>query len=446
MNIKRTAAYAARSAIGTNPWTRGRIRRLHQNERLSASDLEQLQTRYLYETLQVALRRFPFYEGVSTNFTSEDARRVLRELPVIDKTTLLDNPTKLYPHGGKPRPWELSGKTSGTTGTPLVVYRSVESAAMEQVFIRRHWEWAGYSRGSTRVTLRGDMVVPLEQQKPPFWYWNKAERQLVVSSRHLQEPFIASIIEAIRETAPDALQAYPSTAYTLARLLRDRDETLRIPYVFSASEPLYGHQRELIGERMGSTIMDMYGMAERVAFATGCEHGSMHLNSDYSFLEVLDEDGEPTSGEGFVVGTTFHNRLMPLVRYRLSDRTRLRDDNCPCGRTFPVIEPVTGKYEDTIFGAAGNPISPSVLTFAFKGVHNIAKSQVAQVARGRWELRLVPLPEFSEADGAKLLSNIHHLVDSRVTVDLVMKQDLPNTKAGKFRWVVNETSEASQPS
>jgi phenylacetate-CoA ligase len=184
--------------------------------------------------------------------------------------------------------------------------------------------------------------------------------------------------------------------------------------------------------------MDMYGMAERVAFATQCEYGSMHLNTDYSHVEILDEHGEPTDGYGYVVGTTLHNLAMPLVRYRLSDRTRWKRGHCLCGRPFPVIEPVTGKLEDRITGGDGSEVSPSVLTFAFKGVENVRKSQVAQVGPGLWELRLVPDAHFSQADRDKLLYNIHHLVDATVQVNVVLRDELPNTAAGKFRWVVNE--------
>lgn len=438
--FKPSAIYAARAILSNNRWTRGKIGELRRNEQLSPSEYDELQKRYLYRTLQSALRKYPFYEGISSQFAPRDAKVFLREnFPVIDKATLLNNKEQLYPHTGKPRIWELAGKTSGTTGTPLTVYRSFESAAMEQAFIRRHWAWAGFGPGSTRVTLRGDMVVPLTQDTPPFWRWNRFERQLLVSSRHLREPFVGHIIDEIRKIRPLALQAYPSTAYSLAQFLQQRGEVLRIPFLFSASEPLYDHQRELIAESMGCTIMDMYGMAERVAFATGCEFGRMHLNPDYSFVEIVDESGQPTEGEGFIVGTTFHNSAMPLVRYRLTDRTRIRPESCDCGRAFTVIDPVTGKYEDVVTGISGNPISPSVLTFAFKGVDNIAKSQVAQVGIGEWQIRIVPMPGFSMVDEAKLVDNIRRSVDAEVKVDIVLKDELLNTEVGKFRWIVNET-------
>jgi phenylacetate-CoA ligase len=283
------------------------------------------------------------------------------------------------------------------------------------------------------------MVVGLEQSAPPFWFWNRSASQLLVSSRHLTERHADAIIDRLAELAPAMLQAYPSTAYTLACLLERRGRRLSIPHVFTASEPLYAHQRELIAERFGATVMDMYGMAERVAFATECEHGEMHINPDYSYVEIVDQQGRPTDGWGSVVGTTFHNAAMPLVRYKLSDQTRWKPGRCACGRAFPMIERVTGKYEDSISGGDGAVVSPSVLTFAFKGVHNVLKSQVAQVAAGRWEIRVVPAPQFGEPDRQQLIHNVRALVDATVQVEVVLREELPNTAAGKFRWVVNET-------
>lgn len=103
-----------------------------------------------------------------------------------------------------------------------------------------------------------------------------------------------------------------------------------------------------------------------------------------------------------------------------------------------MIEKVTGKYEDSISGSGGAEISPSVITFAFKGLRNIRKSQVAQIGAGHWEVRVVPCEGFSDQDASRLVANIHQLVDSGVKVDVVRKDDLACTAAGKFRWVVNE--------
>jgi phenylacetate-CoA ligase len=439
--LKNELRFGTRALLRDNWITQSMLRGLRRHEAMDRDQLASLQSTLLHQTLQRAIACLPYYARIARDFSVAESAEVLRSaFPIISKDDLLANRQSLYPNGGARLPWQALGKTSGTTGAPLTIFRSIRSLLMEHAFVKRHWGWGGYTDGMTRATLRGDMVVEIERAAPPFWFWNRYNQQLLLSSRHLTDAHADAIIERLAELAPAMIQAYPSTAFTLAGYLERRGRRLAIPFIFTASEPLYPHQRELVAERLGGKIMDMYGMAERVAFATQCEHGQMHLNPDYSYVEIVDDDGRPTDDYGHLVGTTFHNAAMPLVRYRLSDRTRWKPGQCACGRAFPMIEAVTGKFEDSITGSNGAAVSASVLTFAFKGLENIRKSQVAQVGPASWEVRIVPLPGFGAADQEQLIANIHQLVDPHVAVRVILRDDLPNTAAGKFRWVVNESA------
>jgi phenylacetate-CoA ligase len=441
VTLKQELHFGARALLRDNALGNYLLRSIRRHETLTAAELSTRQAQWLHQSLQWAIAKLPYYAHIDPRFTPAEAADVLRtHFPIIDKHTLLAEPSRLYPHGGRPRPWESVGKSSGTTGTPIAMFRSPRSVLLEMAFVKRQWEWSGFHDGMRRASLRGDHVTDLARTTPPFWFHNRYNQQLLISSRHLKAPFLPAITDELARFAPAMLQAYPSTAYMLAQYLERADRTLAIPRIFTSSEPLYDHQRELIERRLGGKVRDMYGMAERVAMATACEHGEMHINSDYSYVEIVDEQGRPTDGEGYVVGTTLFNAAMPLVRYRLSDRTRWKPGVCRCGRPFPMIEPVTGKYEDAIYGSDGAPVSPSVLTFAFKGVGRILKSQVAQVAPGRWEIRLVPDHGFDASDQQRLIDNIHQLVDAGIQINIRLMSDIAHTKAGKFRWVVNEGS------
>ncbi|WP_143752679.1 phenylacetate--CoA ligase family protein [Massilia psychrophila] len=437
--LRNELLFGTRALLRDTPWSQWRLRALQRNEAMSHAEFAAVQASLLHKTLRTAIARLPFYAHIRRDFPVAASVDVLRaEFPIIDKATLLANRRSLYPNGGVKQPWQALGATSGTTGAPLEVFRSVQSVLMEQAFVKRHWAWGGYHDGMVRASLRGDLVADTAVTKPPFWFWNRYNRQLLVSSRHLTEANADAIIDRLEALAPAMLQAYPSTAFTLAGLLQRRGRRLHIARVFTSSEPSYAHQRELIRDRLGATIMDLYGMAERVAFASACEHGQLHVNADYAYVEIVDGDGRPTDGEGDVVGTTFHNHAMPLVRYRMGDRSRWKPGPCPCGRVFPIIEGVSGKYLDAITGSDGAPVSPSVLTFAFKRMDQIRKSQVAQVGPASWEVRVVPLPGFTAFHQQYLIDIIHRMVDPHVLVKVVLRDDLPNTAAGKFRWVVNE--------
>ena len=418
-----------------------RVQTLLSHERLSRERLDAITDRLLTETLQAAVRRVPRYRDLGEKLRTGRVRDVLtKHFPIVEKNDLTERPADFYPHGTA-RPWTIVGRTSGTSGTPLQVFRSLPSVLWENAIVERHFRWSGYRPGMRRAYHRGDLVVPLDRGEPPYWFLNRYNNQLIVSARHLREDCIDAIIDELARFAPYLMEAYPSTAYELARLLELHNRTLRIPYVYTGSEPLYPHQRELILARLAKCVMDHYGMAERIAYATECEYGALHVNTDYSHVEIVDEQGRPTDGEGYIVGTTFNNALMPLVRYRMSDRTRWRREACQCGRTYPLIEPVTGKYEDTLFGSQGQRISPSVVTFAFKSLRGIKYSQVAQTGQGTWEIRVVPESSFNDAERNRLIENVRHLVDPGIHVVVREVKEIARTSAHKYRWIVNESKQ-----
>ena len=440
MTVLKHAYHGLRYALRDNAWSRQRTRALLEHDRWTNSRLQALRDILLYRTLHTAQRTIARYQHIASPPSPAEALACLREnYPIVSKIDLLGQRAVYYPRRGRSLPWTITGKTSGTTGTPLEMFRSMESVRWEQAFKKRHWAWSGFEDGMRRASLRGDAIVPADRTDPPFWLFNRFNNQLLLSSRHLKKPFFGQIAQALQKFQPQLLEAYPSTAFALASYLERENTELKIPFVYTGSEILHRYQRELIEARIGK-VMDFYGMAERVAFASECEVGNLHVNTDYSFVEIVDDCGQETAGPGYVVGTTFHNLEMPLIRYRLSDRTAWKPGSCSCGRPYPMIEAVAGKFEDVIFGAEGEPISPSLVTFAFKGVRNIESSQVAQVSQSIWEVRIVPATGYSDSDGRQVIDNIHAMVDAKITVRTRLLPEIPRTAAGKYRWVVNETA------
>ena len=439
MTILKHVSYGLRHVLRDKVWSGHRTRALLEHDRWTAARLQALRDALLYRTLHAAQRNIARYRNIIPPASLAEAVACLRSsYPIVSKTDLLRDRALYYPRGGRALPWTIKGKTSGTTGTPLEVFRSLDSVRWEHAFKKRHWAWSGFKDGMRRASLRGDAIVPLNRTEPPFWLFNRFDNQLLLSSRHLKSPFMGQIAETLQSFRPQLLEAYPSTAFVLASYLERKNAYLRVPFVYTGSEILHAYQRELIESRIGK-VMDFYGMAERVAFASECEVGNLHVNSDYSLVEIIDDSCQETAGPGYVVGTTFHNLEMPLIRYRLSDRAAWKFGSCSCGRPYPTMEAVTGKFEDLIFGAEGEPVSPSLVTFAFKGVSNIESSQVAQLSQGVWEVRIVPAADYSDTDGKQIVQNIHAMVDANITVRTKLVGEIPRTAAGKYRWVVNES-------
>lgn len=79
----------------------------------------------------------PAYARLKGRVPAREIADCLRDtVPVRGKDALRARRAELYPRAGRPRWWWLVGKTSGSTPTPLDLFRSLDSALWEQAFHR----------------------------------------------------------------------------------------------------------------------------------------------------------------------------------------------------------------------------------------------------------------------------------------------------------------------
>jgi phenylacetate-CoA ligase len=436
LSVALTLKYSARHAIRRNPWVHHWCSELLRRERDDPASHRARQERRLARLLEAA-RRVPAYARDAARAPARGALEFLRDdFPILDKSTLLARRDEFFAGGRRPAYPAVVAATSGTTGTPLDVWRNLGSILREEAFHLQHWHWTGWRRGDRQAVLRGDLVTPLDREHPPWWFEDRAGRQLFLSTRHLDRATAGDFAEALDRFRPVQLRAYPSAAYDLATFVAEQKLPVRFRSVITGSEMLYDFQRERIAAVFGAKVFDFYGMAERVAFAASCEHGRLHVNPEYGILEIVDEQGRPTEGEGTIVGTSLHNAVMPLIRYRMNDTARWSREPCPCGRTYPVIEALGGRLADQLYDLDGRAVNCTVVGFAFDGMTHIRKAQVAQDAPDRWTIRIVPGPNYSAADGQRVLEKLAREVSARVAAAIEVVDDIPALPSGKYKWVV----------
>ncbi len=439
VNAAKNLSFLTRQLVRRNPFALARTRALIAREKLPWVELQQRQASLLRATLDAARTRIPAYAGIPPVPADADLIAWLRQhYPVVSKPDLVAGRSSYYPNDGKRRWFWPLGKTSGSSGAPLEIFRSVQSVIWEEAFQLQFWHWAGHRNSLPQAILRGDQVMDIRDQQPPYWIWDRYGRQLFVSTRHLSTETAPGMLDAILASCAAQLRAYPSSAYELARAAERHRHPLRLKSVVTGSEPLYAAQREQIERSLGCKVFDFYGMAERIAFAGQCEHGYYHINPEYSFIEILDEQDRSTDEFGYVVGTTLHNHVMPLIRYRIADRARWIAGDCPCGRHYPRVELSSGKAEDQLYDRENTPISAGIITFAVKYLANIKKTQVAQVGPGQWELRVVPDVGYTEADERALRESFDQYVSLKVQATIRLMDEIPLQPSGKFKWISQE--------
>ncbi|NFU41418.1 phenylacetate--CoA ligase family protein, partial [Clostridium sporogenes] len=290
---------------------------LEESQHYSKQELKNYQDEHLKKIVKHSYENVPYYKEIfnKNKLMPSDirAQKDLWKLPLLTKNDIKENFNKLKATN-MPK-WLLNeGHTSGTTGTPAHFYRDLNSINFENATVWRQWRWAGIDIGDRIVVCRGS-EIKVSEKDHIFWQKNNIQKQLFLSSFYLSDENMKYYIDEFKRYNGKALQAYPSTAYVIAKYLEKTNDKIKLKAVFTSSEPIYDFQRKLIEDRFECKIWDFYGLAERVVSASECKnHEGLHINEEYGITEILDEE-ENESKEGFLVGSTIHNYAMPLIRY-----------------------------------------------------------------------------------------------------------------------------------
>jgi len=417
---------------------------LTKTQHYSQSQIDEYQNVRLVRLIRYAYQEVPYYrelfDRVGLKPSDIKSKEDLHKIPVLTRKDVHENSQKLIA-ANYPLNKLIHGHTSGTTGTPLSFYWDKNTCVYTNAVDWRQKNWAGIEYGDPISLFLGRTIVPPDRERPPFWQKDHIHNQLWMSSFHMNEKNLPYYFDKLSSFKPLAVEGYPSTLYILARYLLKNNTTFPVKAAFTSSETLLPIQREVIEKSFKCKIYDFLGMAERVIFATECEHHSgHHLNFEYALNEVVDGDNNPVEQgqQGYLVGTSLQNFAMPFIRYKTSDVSRIRTIGCPCGRAMQLIDEVTTKAEDIVITPEGKMISSSVLTHPFKPLENIRESQIIQEDVHNLLIRIVREHGFDESSTQKLISSIKERVGESMNIHIEYVEHIPRTSSGKFRWVISK--------
>ncbi|MBW1672736.1 MAG: hypothetical protein JRJ45_03660 [Deltaproteobacteria bacterium] len=329
--------------------------------------------------------------------------------------------------------------TSGTTGTPFTTGISKSALTVSDAFSWRRTRWAGYRDGQWIARLVGDPVIPLRLSNPEKpWRISWTDKRIYLSTFHLNIDMASCYLDVLERMQPDYLMGYPSSLEILAAFLMElgREITWSPKEIFFSSETLYSHQEELIKKAFGAPLRGFYGSAERIISASQCDKRNYHLG-------LLDGYAEGQFGiitaHNPALSTTLVNKVMPLIRFPIGDWIKFRPDiECPCGRTLPLIDPVVTKHEDWVVTPSGRRISSSIITFAFKDLAGVRRSQVVQVSK-YCVVVFLDATELHYDKAAKIVSRrLYDMFFGELSIRCVRNNNIKISMAGKTQFVVRQ--------
>jgi phenylacetate-CoA ligase len=411
------------------------INELHYNSE-SRRDLVEARLRRI---LRLA-RKLPGYEDVPLEHEGS-ALEQLSQWPVVTKGQVRSNPEAFLTR--HPSSTDIFSLTSGTTGTPLKVWRTRD--AFRELFrsSAASRSWFGVELRFRRASFTGKVVVPTHSDR--VWRVNLPGRQLVLSQYHLRPRTLERYVRALRWWKPQVLDGYTSNLVELARLMKQQGLQLRIPLIVTTCEMLTESARALLEEVFQGRVSDKYGSSENLALAIECEEGSRHIFENVGVIEIVDDSGlrVPDGERGRIVLTTLVNELMPLVRYQIGDLGTLDGGGtCACGRTSPVLRWIEGREDDVVVGPDGRRIA----IFAFnllRGLDDVLAMQVVQHSLQDFLVRVV-LVQTSVEDRARFETAIRDAFSRLIgpteslTIEFRYEGSIERAPGGKIRNVVRD--------
>lgn len=328
--------------------------------------------------------------------------------------------------------------SSGSTGTPTKIYFSKTThQRWSAAFEARIRHWAGVDYHTPRGMIGGRRVLPNANDGPPYYRYNRVEKQVYYSAYHIAPTTVYDYVDGMKKYGVQYMNGYAVSNYLLALFIKKAGlQAPKLKAVITSSEKLTSEMRSVMEEVYQCKTYDSWSGVEACALVSECEYGHLHSSNDTGLLEIIDADGnEVAEGEmGEVVCTGFLNYDQPLIRYRIGDRMTKGKGTCACGRQMPLIQDIEGRTEDVVTGPDGR----QMVRFhgIFIGIPAIERAQVIQHALNHLELRIQNQEDISAAELQLMVTRIESQL-GKVRVDIQQHQHIEQTANGKYKAVIS---------
>ena len=395
------------------------LRRIIELSQKSKSEILEFKSEAFVNQYRNAFKNTVFYKNLyrSKGLTIHSIKDLsdISKVPIIEKKEIREYAKAML---AKSRLCVFKAYSSGTTGTPLQVYRDFSSTIKEYAYGHYFQQMHGYQLGDPVVSLRGTL------DRNTFSYYDKTNNVLYLSSFHLNGNRIEEYYKLISDFKPKVIKAYPSSMHILATELYKKDLKLDIPIAFTSSEVLHDFQKEIVERVLNTKIFDWYGNAEQTVAFGQFEDNLYREFPMYSHTEVKDNH---------LITTGFINSAFPLIRYKVDDVIQLS----PTSNGTCVVQKIEGRDDDYILLKNGQRIGR--LDLAFKKAKQLLAAQIIQDSVGEIKVNLIPDKKFGRSELSGIKANLRDLLgdECEILFNEIETEQLIRTEKGKFNLVVS---------
>jgi len=400
----------------------------------SESEMKNYVDANLRNIIQYSQNNVPYYkEIINGNIDLQNISSIneLNQLPILRKEDVRKYFKKLASQEMDKKKYSVDF-TSGSTGTSINIAKFQDSTDKALAFHWRYNKWAGVGFSDRVVFLTGSTFT--ESKKIYKFDKNK----LFLSAFHITKDNLQLYSSLIKEFKPVALRGYPSATMLLTRYMKKHGIVPpKVKVIILTAECLLDEYRKEIAGYWNCRTQNIYGQAENVVSIGECEKGSLHLSSEFGWMELVDNEGNPVPAgkPGKIIGTGFTNFAMPFIRYDTRDVAVMSDKKCSCGRSLPVVSSIEGRSEDIVVTPDGRMVGR--LDAAFKYSNGIELSQILQEDTQSMTVRIVRGENYSSRDIDRLEIELRKRLGHKIKINYCFVDTIERTSLGKLRFVIS---------
>jgi len=403
-------------------------------------NIEEYQLLKIKETLLYAYEHTDYYKKTFNQLkcTPFDVNSIkdLNVFPLIDKDTVKENfndiKVKNYP--STPPPLTTTG---GTNGQPMKFLQSKNVSGKEVAFVNNYLSSLGYTPKQLKASFRGGDFDNISNNK--FWKQNPINNEIHFSPFHINNINIYYYIKELNRMKVKFFHTYPSGIIALINNMKNNGLKLnyQVQGIFLISENFRVDDINYIEDYFKCKVSSFFGHSERLVFASlNTTKNSYQLNQYYGLTELINESKEliiSSNIKGELVGTSFDNYAMPLIRYRTGDYTSYKNHD------KQIINLIQGRWENEfISGKNGLQLITSSLSMSSDTFNNCMSFQFIQKKIGEVELLVIPKKDFNDIDRNQIIEALNKKTGYAINFTIKIVFSLRLTKRGKLKRLIKE--------
>ena len=315
--------------------------------------------------------------------------------------------------------------TGGTSGEPMSFFLDKYAFAREWAHMHYLWQLRGYNHTDIKITLRGKNIGN------KGIVYNPVHNEFIINTYKPVFSLKDELLTLFSKHEIKYVHGYPSTIYGFFKELeeclnvyeKDIITNKGLTCLFGSEFPLL-YMIQYLQNNWMFNYLSWYGHSEMAVLAVDNENNQQYKPlQTYGHVEVEDD---------MLIGTSYNNFDMPLIRYDTGDRVKAEKDISGNVKYFQIEG---GREGDYVIDRKGKKISLTALIYGrHHKVFDIAKYvQVSQEKNGKVILYIT----LDEGMKTKINSNtVDDLFDlTYVDIEYAFKfLDTPvRSKVGKLR-------------